>query len=312
MTLIEQIKDLINRVENARGFDGSEGKWVTIKGTHVFIPDGKSVEEVMEEKGWGSEKGTEKKESKKSYVPDKGEDSPRHIYGKKEKGSIPVATKVTNYPNWNKVEIVKEFDDEETALDYAEERGEKVKSDYINKTKEAEKYGLVEWMKPKTLDFVKKHGYYPEESDLSTPETPKGGKKEDYKSYYESEYKEALKEIAEGKDYAQINYHTTPQEMKMALSFLKKHESDWDKYDIDTNIKEYEDLSDDWNKEQIGRIAREKAAQETLKKWIKEGKDRKNEYYKIYEPEKYKKPTKADNSLADTFCEALAEVLVEE
>ena len=32
MTLIEQIKDLINRVENARNFDGSEGKWVTIKG----------------------------------------------------------------------------------------------------------------------------------------------------------------------------------------------------------------------------------------------------------------------------------------
>ena len=66
MTLIEQIKDLINRVENARNFDGSEGRWVTIKGTHVFIPDGKSVEEVMEEKGWSSEKG-EKKE-KKSHV----------------------------------------------------------------------------------------------------------------------------------------------------------------------------------------------------------------------------------------------------
>ena len=28
MTLIEQIKDLINRVENAKNFDGSEGKWV--------------------------------------------------------------------------------------------------------------------------------------------------------------------------------------------------------------------------------------------------------------------------------------------
>lgn len=65
MTLIEQIKDLINRVENARNFDGSEGKWVTIKGTHVFIPDGKSVEEVMEEKGWGSKKGTEKKDTLK-------------------------------------------------------------------------------------------------------------------------------------------------------------------------------------------------------------------------------------------------------
>ena len=49
MTLIEQIKDLINRVENARNFDGSEGKWVTIHGTHIFIPEGKEVEEVTKE-----------------------------------------------------------------------------------------------------------------------------------------------------------------------------------------------------------------------------------------------------------------------
>ena len=36
--------------------------------------------------------------------------------------------------------------------------------------------------------------------------TEKGGGSA--KDYYESEYQEALKEIAEGKDYAQINYHT--------------------------------------------------------------------------------------------------------
>lgn len=72
MTLIEQIKDLINRVENARNFDGSEGKWVTIKGTHVFIPDGKSVEEVIEEKGWGSEKGEKKDITKRREVEYKG------------------------------------------------------------------------------------------------------------------------------------------------------------------------------------------------------------------------------------------------
>lgn len=67
MTLIEQIKDLINRVENARNFDGSEGKWVTIKGTHVFIPDGKSVEEVIEEKGWGSDKKNERIEARHKH-----------------------------------------------------------------------------------------------------------------------------------------------------------------------------------------------------------------------------------------------------
>ena len=117
----------------------------------------------------------------------------------------------------------------------------------------------------------------------------KEDKKEDkVKDLYEKEYKKALKEIEEGKDYAQINYNTNIGEMKSALSHLKKFDSDWDKYDVYENIKEYDDLSDDWNKEQIGRIAREKAAQETLKKWISEGKDRTNEYYKIYEPHKLK------------------------
>lgn len=32
--------------------DDEKGRWVTIKGTHVFIPDGKSLDDVMEEKGW--------------------------------------------------------------------------------------------------------------------------------------------------------------------------------------------------------------------------------------------------------------------
>lgn len=41
--------------------DGEKGRWVTIKGTHVFIPDGKQIEDVMREKGW-EEKGEGKKE----------------------------------------------------------------------------------------------------------------------------------------------------------------------------------------------------------------------------------------------------------
>lgn len=41
-----------------------KGKWVTIKGTHVFIPDGKTVDEVIKEKGW-SEKGEDKSSDKK-------------------------------------------------------------------------------------------------------------------------------------------------------------------------------------------------------------------------------------------------------
>lgn len=118
------------------------------------------------------------------------------------------------------------------------------------------------------------------------------------KSYYEKEYQEALKEIAEGRDYAQINFNTNIGKMKSALAHLKRYDSDWDKYDVYFNIQEYEDLSDDWNKEQIGRIAREKAAQDTLKKWISEGKDRKNEYYKIYEPHRYKSNNNKETEMA--------------
>lgn len=41
--------------------DDKNGKWITVKGNHIFIPDGKTLDEVIKEKGWGS-----KKESKKT------------------------------------------------------------------------------------------------------------------------------------------------------------------------------------------------------------------------------------------------------
>lgn len=33
--------------------DEDKGKWVTVKGNHIFIPDGKTLDEVIKEKGWG-------------------------------------------------------------------------------------------------------------------------------------------------------------------------------------------------------------------------------------------------------------------
>ena len=81
MTLINQIKDLVNRVENgdmtaenARKFTGEEGKWVTIKGTHVFIPEGKEVDEVIKEKFGETEEKTDKKEEKKETSKEGTED----------------------------------------------------------------------------------------------------------------------------------------------------------------------------------------------------------------------------------------------
>lgn len=53
--ILNALKSLITAVENAKNGD-EKGKWVTIKGNHIFIPDGKTLDEVIEEKGWGSKK----------------------------------------------------------------------------------------------------------------------------------------------------------------------------------------------------------------------------------------------------------------
>ena len=60
-SLIDEVKDLIARVENA----DDKGRWVTIKGTHVFIPEGKEVDEVVKEKF--GEKGESKDITKEEH-----------------------------------------------------------------------------------------------------------------------------------------------------------------------------------------------------------------------------------------------------
>ena len=50
-----------DEVENARNFTGEEGDWITVHGVHIFIPKGKDVKEVLEEK-------FEKKEEKRQKI----------------------------------------------------------------------------------------------------------------------------------------------------------------------------------------------------------------------------------------------------
>ena len=61
----ETLKDMFKAaITNAK--DGDEkGEWITINGTHVFIPEGKTAEDVIKEKGW-KEKGEGKEKSDKS------------------------------------------------------------------------------------------------------------------------------------------------------------------------------------------------------------------------------------------------------
>ena len=49
-------------VVNSMNINNEEGKWITVKGVHIFIPDGKEVDEVIKEKFGDKEKS--KKEEK--------------------------------------------------------------------------------------------------------------------------------------------------------------------------------------------------------------------------------------------------------
>ena len=57
-----------NIVFNSKGEE--KGTWITIKGNHIFIPDGKTLDEVIKEKGWDS-KGESKSKNKQSDTKDK-------------------------------------------------------------------------------------------------------------------------------------------------------------------------------------------------------------------------------------------------
>ena len=54
--------------------DDEKGRWVTIKGTHVFIPDGKSVDEVIKEKGWTTKEKLDDKNKEKDEAEPKPSD----------------------------------------------------------------------------------------------------------------------------------------------------------------------------------------------------------------------------------------------
>lgn len=62
------------KIDNA---DDQKGKWVTIKGNHIFIPDGKTLDEVIKEKGWGDKEN--KESDKPSDESNTTKDTRKHI-----------------------------------------------------------------------------------------------------------------------------------------------------------------------------------------------------------------------------------------
>ena len=116
MSLIKEVKDLIAMVEN----EDEKGKWVTIKGTHVFIPEGKDVDDVVKEK-FG-----EKGESKVKRDEKKIKDYKSQMLKKYKEAETPEAKKAyLDYVNkevekWDKdvnykeaADWLKEYDDSE-------------------------------------------------------------------------------------------------------------------------------------------------------------------------------------------------------
>lgn len=69
----EFVKDNKMEIENE---NNEKGKWVTIKGTHVFIPDGKTIDEVVEEK-FGDK--ANKQSDKPSGESNTTKDSKKHL-----------------------------------------------------------------------------------------------------------------------------------------------------------------------------------------------------------------------------------------
>lgn len=51
-------------INNEKDGDDEKGEWITIKGTHVFIPEGKTAEDVIKEKGWEQKGDSNNKEYK--------------------------------------------------------------------------------------------------------------------------------------------------------------------------------------------------------------------------------------------------------
>lgn len=58
--------------------DEENGTWITIKGNHIFIPDGKTLDEVIKEKGWGS-KGEGKSDSGNKQSDRKDDENQRNL-----------------------------------------------------------------------------------------------------------------------------------------------------------------------------------------------------------------------------------------
>ena len=100
--IVDALKKFVSHVENA-GDD--KGRWITMKGTHVFIPEGKAVEDVMREHRFGS---TQKESKTKGYYGDE-EGVAGLISKQKDKGELDKITEMRKHLEEQSNKIKKEL-----------------------------------------------------------------------------------------------------------------------------------------------------------------------------------------------------------
>lgn len=229
-SLIDEVKDLIARVENA----DEKGSWITVKGTHVFIPDGRDEKDVIAE-----------------------------TFGKKGESKEPRVKRDEKKIKDYKTQMLKKYKEAETP------EAKKAYLDYVNK--EVEKW----------------------DKDVN--------------------YKEAADWLKEYDDSEVFGKEYDPSETK-GETYLKKGDLEIDKvYKLGKiYVKPFIDKDGDLSfYDRTGAWGEGSLPQKFLKSDLANIK-RVKQYDKLTDKELKFLSEKSENSLEDTFCEALAEVITEE
>lgn len=251
-------------IDNARGFDGSEGQWVTIKGTHVFIPDGKTLDDVLEAKGWSKQSDTKDDGNKaKIYTEDTYDEFHKKFYKEHDdKWTFQRTTKGYDVHRTNKNKKW-EFDQ-----DLNKENLDKYLTDKVVKLRlpnipKKDKNGDTEFQEDtKNLQLFKDKGYEPSDKYDDGYYTNYILKKSDTSDTKEPET--ITEKIKSFEDKIPKNYRR--DEQTKALWLYKNNyitRSEWEKFRID-NSKEKEMSLIDEIKKLIRKVENNKETEEMI------------------------------------------------
>lgn len=265
----EALKDMFRAtIKNAKDGDDENGRWVTIKGTHVFIPDGKKVEDVMREKGW-EEKGEGKEKSETKKESNTTKDTKRHI------DRIEKLIKKYNLEPHEEDELLDELGSFEAKFDENLEPREEEElreqlfdfEDDIKRHQEMKKQEKSDGNNENKHGFKKDKdsGYYMK--DLSDGTSVYVEKKEGGQGEKEPFYLEATHFDKDGKEIAKKQYHY--DSMDGMFSKIDRDFSSKDKPNTEKKDKNDEDnIALKYYKQQVSKKLRKLETPEEQQKYI--------------------------------------------